>query len=116
MNSNRFGHANDDNFKRRASEPENVSGYIANMLNMDGMSDTSFGTWLAEKHALESDKSGAVKMPENNSAPVKTDDFTEQVKIIIEDCFSGIVIRDGIGSINYISPNKTIFKIQITKL
>lgn len=116
MYNNLFGNFNNNNFRKRAYNPEIVFTYIADLLRMDGIADVTFGSMLEDKHTLDLCKSAAPHLPENNIAPVKTDEFTREIKIAIEDCFIGTVINTGLDSICYILPDKTVFKIQITKL
>lgn len=128
MNDNNFGYFNNNNNRHNrrfgnfnngfSNKPqdEDIAAFIKFLLGMDSISDTSFGTKLEEKHILDLGKSLTAHLPDISVTPVKTEDFTQEIKIAIEDCFEGIVICEGLGSICYILPDKTVFKIQITKL
>lgn len=116
MDNNLFGNSNNNNFRKRASKPEDVFAHIVDLLRMDGIADITFGSMLEDKHTLDLCKAATAHQPEAYMPPVKTEEFTQDVKSAIKDCFEGTIICDSFNSICCILPDKTIFKVQIVKL
>lgn len=109
FNRNRF---NRRNFNNRPPDPEDFLRFISKALEFDDSTDTSLGAIIEESFNTGLNK--GIKL--SGATPIKIEDFTQEVKLAINDCFNGDLISDGLGSICYILPDKTVFKIQITKL
>ncbi len=106
----RAGNLGDD------SSPEDIFAQLAALINQDSMSDMSFGIKLENTYLSKLCADKTAGLPDSHGGPVSLEDFVRQIKIAIDDCFNGTVVYAGLGSLCYIMPDRTAFKLQIVKL
>ncbi len=98
-------------------DPGKFIAGLVELLNQDSMADIPLGMQLENRHLLRLCSSAAADLPDSDEKPVSTDEFTREIKVALEDCFNGVIVCDGVGSLCYVMPDKkTVFKLQISKL